>query len=61
MSSVSSLAGKWSDFVLCLFWLPPKQRDWYCSGQSSVRSKAEQEPHKVFRSSPEVSIRSCWV
>ena len=63
MFSASSLAGKWSFFVLCLFWLPSLQTRQIGTalGQSSVRSEAEQEPHKAFRSSPEVSIRSSWV
>lgn len=63
MFSESSLAGKWSVFVLCLFWLPNLQTRQIGTalGQSSVRSEAEQEPHKAFRSSPEVSIRNGWV
>lgn len=63
MFSESSLAGKWAVFVLCLFWLPSLQtrQSGNALGQSSVRTEAEQEPHKAFRCSPEVSKRNGWV
>lgn len=63
MFSESCLAGKWSAFVLALFWLPSLQTRQIGTalGKSSVRSEAEQDPHKAFSSSPKVSLGNGWI